>query len=443
MSDAPPPPGASAKRRRQIALNIAVPVVLTLVTVLAVLELGLRHFYRMIPLDVCASDPIMGYYVCQPYFVYDKPIRIAYRYKPGFRMEGWWDPAQPALANAEDETAPSDRSDAFWYTFEVDDMGFPNPEPTWQERYDVVITGDSFVTRSAPQTWIELLEAQTGMDALVLGASSWSTLNEIEAVQLYGLDRSPQWVLVMFFEGNDLFNTAQYIERQASGLSWKAFDMRSVPWYRRSVTYHMVRYWLDSRRETARQETAGEPPRYRYPVTASTEAGAIDLVFKDIHLPPMSADYDTLARSDEFARVKEGLIELDARCAAAGARLVVVYVPSKEHVYWSRIWDPVDVNHILERTVTVTLSEGDHGALQWDPPYLSFDAFSQNHNAQEMLFADMAREAGIAFLNLTPVFWERAIAEGELYNYADPHWNQAGNQLAADAIEAYLEAQGP
>ncbi len=23
---------------------------------------------------------------------------IAYRYKPGFCMEGWWDPAQPALA---------------------------------------------------------------------------------------------------------------------------------------------------------------------------------------------------------------------------------------------------------------------------------------------------------------------------------------------------------
>ena len=438
MSAVSPTPRTAPRRRWQIALNIAVPAVLTLITALAVLELGLRIFYRMIPLDVCASDPIMGYYVCQPYFVYDKPIRIAYRYKPGFRMEGWWDPAQPALANAEDETAPSARDDTFWYTFEVDDMGFPNPEPAWQERYDVVITGDSFVTRSAPQTWIELLEAQTGMDALVLGASSWSTLNEIEAVKLYGLDRAPQWVLVMFFERNDLFNTAQYIERQASGLSWKEFDMRSVPWHRRLVTVHMVRYWLE-----ARTPEPAAPPRYRYPVTASTEAGEIDLVLKDIHLLPMSADYDTLARSDEFARVKEGLVELDAACTEAGARLVLVYVPSKEHVYWSRIWDPVDVDHILERTVTVTLSEGDHGALQWNPPYLSFDAFYSNHNAQELLFEDMAHEAGIAFLNLTPVFWEEAIAQGELYNYGDPHWNQAGNQLAADAIEAYLEAQAP
>jgi hypothetical protein len=317
-------------------------------------------------------------------------------------------------------------------------MGFPNPESEWQKHYDIVIAGESFVTSSAPQTWIELLGAQTDMDTLTLGASSWSTLNEVEAITMYGLDRTPQWVFVMYFEGNDLFNTAQYMERQASGLSWKEFDMRGVPWRRRLVTLHLVRYWLDALRDTAK-----ETPVYRYPVSASTEAGEIDLVLKDIHLLPMSADYDTLARSDEFARITGSLTALNARCTAAGARLVLVYVPSKEHVYWSRIWDPVDVDHILERTVTVTLSEGDHGALQWNPPYLSFDTFYRNHNAQERLLEDMARARGIAFLNLTPIFWEQAIAQGELYNYADPHWNQAGNQLAADAIQAYIEAHTP
>jgi hypothetical protein len=438
MLAAPSDPRSGRKRRWQVALNIAVPALLTLLTVFAVLELGLRRLYRLIPLEVCASDTILAHYYCQPYFSYDKPIVIAYRYKPGFRMEGWWDPAQPALANAQDETAPTDRSDVFWYVFEVDAMGFPNPEREWRDHYDIVITGDSFVIRSAPQTWIEILGAQTGKDTLVLGASSWSTLNEIEAIKMYGLDRSPQWVLIMYFEGNDLFNTAQYIERQASGLSWKEFDMRRVAWHRRLVTVHLARYWLGTLRPPA-----DEPPRYRYPVAASTEAGEVELVFKDIHLLPMSADYDTLARSDEFARIVDELVALDALCAEAGARLVLVYVPSKEHIYWSRIWDPVDVNHILERTVTVTLSEGDHGALQWDPPYLSFDDFSRNHNAQELLMEDMARETGIAFLNLTPVFWQEAIARGELYNYADPHWNQAGNQLAADTIQAYIEAHGP
>jgi hypothetical protein len=181
------------------------------------------------------------------------------------------------------------------------------------------------------------------------------------------------------------------------------------------------------------------PPRYRYPVMASTEVGEVPLVFKDIHLLPMSANYETLARSDEFAAIQAGLIELDQRLAAQNARLLVVYIPSKEHVYWSRIWEPEDVNVILERTVTVTLSEGDHGALVWEPGYLDFDTFNVNHNAQERLFEEMAREAGIEYLNLTPLFWQEAIRHGELYNYMDLHWNQAGNQLAADAIQGYLE----
>jgi hypothetical protein len=116
-----------------------------------------------------------------------------------------------------------------------------------------------------------------------------------------------------------------------------------------------------------------------------------------------------------------------------------VYVPSKEHIYWSRIWDPTDVNNILERSVTVKLSEGDHGHFEWEPTYLSYDTFNANHNAQEKLLTDFAQSSGIQFLNLTPIFWEQGIKRGELYHYADPHWNQAGNDLAAQTIAEYIK----
>jgi hypothetical protein len=418
---------------RGAALNILVPLVLSLLGAFAVLEIGYRTFYQLIPLEVCASDPIVANYYCQPYFVYDKPVRIAYRYKPGYHTEGWWDPANPTQANPENNAAPSGRSDAFWYVFQADEMGFPNSEYKWRDHYDVIVTGDSFVTRTAPKTWIELLGEQTGQTILTLGASSWGTLNEAEAIKMYGLDKKPRWVLVMFFEGNDLLNVAQYIERRASGLSWKEFDMQNVSLLRRSMALHMIRYWLG---KLTPEET--EPPRYRYPVTASTEAGEVGLVFKDIHLLPLSADYETLARSDDFRAVGESLLDLKRLCDAQGTRLVVVYVPSKEHVYWSRIWDAVDVNNILERTVTVSLSDGESGKLQWNPQYLSYDVFNQNHNAQERLLGDWARDNGVELLNLTPIFWQESIARGETYHYADPHWNQVGNQIAANAIADYM-----
>ncbi|MCA9935701.1 MAG: hypothetical protein H6662_05195 [Ardenticatenaceae bacterium] len=408
------------------------PLLLTLLAVWGTLELGLRHFYQLIPLKVCASDFILGSYYCQPYFVYDKPVRLAYWYKPGLKLEGYWDPADPYLTDVGPETRPSDRSDTFLYIFETDEMGFPNSQYKWQDSYDIVVTGDSFVTRSAPQTWIELLSAQTGQDILTLGASSWTTLNEVEAVKMYGLDKQPDWVMLLYFEGNDLINIQQYLDKQASGLNWREYDMQGVPWYRRLVTYHLARFALQN------EESSPEPPHYRYPVTVTTDWGPMETVLKDVHLLPMSASYETLARSDEYAAMTTALLELDGLVKARGGRFLLVFVPSKEDLYWSRLWNDVDVNNVLERTVTVTLSEGDHGRLQWTPQYISYDEMNINHDAQSRLFADFTAANNIEFLDLTPALWQKTIQEGEFYHYADPHWNQAGNQLVADLIQAYM-----
>ena len=55
------------------------------------------------------------------------------------------------------------------------------------------------------------------------------------------------------------------------------------------------------------------------------------------------------------------------------------------------------------------------------------------------LLEDFAIENGFNFLNLTPTFFNQLLEQGELFHYADPHWNQAGNQLVADEIQRYLE----
>ena len=426
----------SKKSGWKTAVNSLGPVLVTLLTLGLVIEVSFRLFYQLIPIEVCASDPIIGTYTCQPYFEYDKPVRIGYRYIPNFKLEGLWNPANPYLANSENSTAPSDRDDSFEYRFVTDDHGFPNEPAVWQDQYDIVIAGDSFTIRTAPTTWIERLEQHAGQEILTLGAPSWSTLNEAEAIRQFGLDKSPTYVLLMFFEGNDIINTQQYLERRDSGLDWRAFDMQGVSWYRRLLTPHFAAYFWQKLFPTEPEAA----PDYRYPVAASTEAGLIETVFKDIHLLPLSADYETLAASDEFTAVKSTLIALNEEVAAQGAQLVVVYIPSKEHVLWSRIWDPEDVNNVLERTVTVTLSNGDSGHLQWEPRYLSFDKFGETSQAQERLMADFTAESGIQFLNLSPIFWEQSIQQGELYHYGDPHWNQAGNDLAADAIWAFLQS---
>ncbi len=428
------PTPAKPKRRRKI-IGIVIWLAVMAAMIFAVFEIGFRLFYKAIPLDVCASSPIIANYYCQPYMEYDKPIKLAYHYVPGYKTEGMWDPADPRTANPGNETRPTGRSDAFLYKFQTDEKGFPNDEYKERDRYDIVIAGDSFTIRTAPKTWIESLGDLTGQSILTLGAPSWGPLNETEAIKQYGLDKQPKWVVLMYFEGNDLFNTEQYLERQASGMSWKEYDFSHSTLGDQLITPHLLEYAL----KKVLPSTEPPPLEYRYPVTASTEAGLIPMVLKDFHLLPMSADYDTMAKSDEFAAIKHSLVGMKQQVEAQGGRFLLVYVPSKEHVYWSRIWDPTDVNHILERSVTVKLSDGDHGHFEWDPKYLSYDTFNANHNAQERLLTDFAQNNGIEFLNLTPTFWEQGIKRGELYQYADPHWNQAGNDLAAQTIAEYIK----
>ncbi len=424
------------KARLTRIANIAVPLLLTLIGSVAVLEIGLRQLYQLIPLEVCARDFIIGNYICQPYFQYDKPIEIAYRYEPGLKIEGYWDPANPYLSDVGAETRPSERSDPFWYVLETDEMGFPNSQYEWQDQYDIVVTGDSFTVRSAPQTWIELLSEQTGKDILTLGAPSWTTLNEVAAVEKFGLDKNPEWVILMYFEGNDLINVQQYLEKQASGLSWKEYDMQDVAWHERMVTWHFVGYMWD---KFGKEEEPSEPVRYRYPVAVDTSIEKVDTVLKDIHLLPLSVDYATLEQSNEWAAVSEALLRLQQAVEAQGSQFLFVYIPSKEHVYWSRIWDETDVNNVLERTVTVGLNE--NGSLAWEPQYLSYDQFSAIYRDQMRLVEDFATQNDFHFLNLTPIFFSQLLEQGELFHYADPHWNQAGNQLVADEIERFLEEQ--
>ncbi|HZY43566.1 MAG TPA: hypothetical protein VFF70_02355 [Anaerolineae bacterium] len=417
--------------RRRIFSVIAL-VSITLLSVSVVLEIGLRIFWRLIPLGVCASSPIIGNYYCQPYIVYDKPMQLAYHYAPGFKTEGYWDPADPHSANPGNETAPTGRTDKFLYKMQMDSMGFPNDDVTWKDQYDIVIAGDSFVLRSAPQTWIELLRGDTGMTTLALGAPSWAPINEVNAIETYGLDKHPKWVVLMYFEGNDLYGTGQFLERQSTGLSWAEWDFQHSALGDQLIVPHLISYAVQQ------IFPSSATPHYRYPITASTEAGNIQMVLKDFQLLALSADYNTLAHSDEFLAEKAKILEIRDLVEGQGGRFLLVYIPSKEHVYWSRIWDSKDVNNILERTETVTLSDGDHGHLVYSPQYLSFDVFNQNQTAQETLFDDMTKQNNVEFLNLMPVFWNATIQHGEFYNYADPHWNQAGNQLAADTIAEYI-----
>ncbi|NIN67166.1 MAG: hypothetical protein GTO63_21205, partial [Anaerolineae bacterium] len=88
--------------------------------------------------------------------------------------------------------------------FVTDASGYPNRPPV-QEQYEIVVTGDSFtVPGSVESPWPALLEQISGKNVLNLAMPGYSPRPEAEAVKLFGLGKRPNWVIVGYFEGNDL-----------------------------------------------------------------------------------------------------------------------------------------------------------------------------------------------------------------------------------------------
>jgi hypothetical protein len=121
---------------------------------------------------------------------------------------------------------------------------------------------------------------------------------------------------------------------------------------------------------------------------------------------------------------------------AAGANFLLVYVPSKSHVYLPYLKDPGIAANVFSDVPVIELD--DTGFLQFRDKTASPELVSQNMNDQANLLADYAAENKILYLDLTPTFQEEADTGAELYYSFDTHWNQNGHDLAAETINKYI-----
>jgi hypothetical protein len=394
--------------------------VTTLASAFAALEVGFRVFPQVVPAQVCQDNHIIHFAYCQWYYQFDSPPRLGYTYEPGFRYEGMLDPSDPALVWAEDETCPRERNDAFLYTMEADEYGFVNPGP-WAAEYDVVVTGDSFSQQFAPVWWVDELAGQTGMSVLNLGISGWGPLSEAEAIRRYGLARNPRWIIMLYFEGNDLFNMRDYQAHVGTETDWRTQELRKLPLRERLITPYVLRYWAD---ELLGRNNPPQGDECRYPILVNSNVNQFETVYFDVHIAQLSWSRDEIERSREWRSLSQTLLSLDQEVRAQGARFLLVFAPAKEHIYWGMMWDERDLSRFLELT---------------SPPR-SFEEFSQTVDAQAFLMEEFAEAHGIEFVNLVTPLWLAARNEGEIYNYADAHWNSRGNEIVAGVIADYIMA---
>ena len=306
----------------------------------------------------------------------------------------------------------------------TDADGFRNPLPE-KATYNIVALGDSFTRASGVATpWPQKLAEYTGMDALNLGEVGFGPQDELEILRQYGLKKRPQWVIMAYFEGNDLYDAAAY--EQANPFLLARFA--------RHILARSLQVWPTSMGDRA--PAAVTTPSYHYPITITIEDTKLEMAFFSYYITWLSASREAIEASQNYRLVRETILKMRELSEAAGARFLLVYMPSKPHVYLPYLNDAETLSRVFTDVPTLELNEA--GFLQFMDQTATPELTRQYMDDQAHLLADFAAEQNIVFLDLTPYFQEEAGAGAELYYPFDTHWNQRGHNLAAQTIAKYI-----
>jgi hypothetical protein len=281
----------------------------------------------------------------------------------------------------------------FEATFDVD--GFRNDaKPT---RAELVFVGDSF-TEALLVPSDEVVSARLGRHYRVpvanYGMMTYGPYQELEVTRRYALPLRPKVVVWLFFEGNDLGDVRYYewatkdlpgLHASYHGLMHRTFSM-NLP----RTLYHLTRAFKPTGEGRSGVTPAGERIYFLHP-----------------HLPLDDKGEVALAT---FARL---LGEAHAECHAAGARLVVAFIPDKFRVYH----DLVSIG-------------GDAEVAAWRP--------NSVRDRVAAVVAGISPE--LTFVDLGPPLAAAARAGDHPYYRVDSHWNGKGHEVAATALAAAIGA---
>jgi hypothetical protein len=273
------------------------------------------------------------------------------------------------------------------------DVEYPATKPTGVRR--IVALGDSFTWGVVPYAanFLTLLETELARDqqteVINMGIPGAEPKDYLSLLVAEGLAFEPDIVLVGFYIGNDF----EAPERKAYEYSYVATFIRFL-WQLRSVEAPPSAWpdtftdYDDGRPAFARERFLEiEADRAQIFMVGNTEFG------------------------DAVSRVAGDLREMQAVCSRSGADLYVVLMPAE-----------VQVDTTLQEEVMRAHRSGRD----------AFDFAQPNR-----LLAAALSNAGIAFVDLLPVFMEHSRTT-RLYKPQDTHWNIAGNRVAADALTAFV-----
>lgn len=316
----------------------------------------------------------------------------------------------------------------------MDDLGFCNApaDDSRRDHIDVVAIGDSFTACHAPApevTWPSVLGRELGSSAYNLGRGGYGPYEYLQLLRLFGLVKTPDVVVMLIYEGNDLRDAARHFAYVAATPDERRLFLDRAGW--KPLRFEPAR-WLDN--PLGRHSYA-----YNFAVVGSA-SGASDLV-DALHGGERKIDlHYSLAFPDGPLAMNVQNNDQDevrtARDLAAGVIRLELFdralddfaTLARQHHFTGIVsYAPTAYTAYAER---VTFAD----------PSLA-DVLASFSRRQRDYLREQCAARDLPFVDLTPAMQAEVRKRGRddlLYFPMNVHFTPSGHQVAADAIAAAI-----
>ena len=396
---------------------------------LVTLEIGLRVFPQAVPLGVLLRfDPTLRSAIAARRDLARRADTVLVARDDGGPPDRMWlyrPGSTVRIGGREEGIVPAVRADA---------MGFCNTDPDAYRaaRFDVFAVGDSFTWCTAVEprdAWPERLQALTGLRTYNAGAPARGLHEYLQILERFGLAKTPDFVVLAVYEGNDLRDAHRFRAWQADpgredgepvcafAPAWICRGLADLDasWIgRHSYAYNLVAGGARQLAEKARTREID----FRYDVTFPD---GVVLAFNSANGDRDELDFARRLVAGELGvdLFDDALQKLVRIGAEHGFVPVVVYVPSSATAY--------------------------RGAIRFEDPSIerTLERYSQ---IQREYFAEQAEKLGYRYIDTTPAIQaasRRLPAARRLYFRSNVHLTPAGHEIVAEQVAREIAGRGP
>jgi hypothetical protein len=313
----------------------------------------------------------------------------------------------------------------------ADSDGLPNvSRPT---NPDLVLVGDSFTVFAAQQEPSGLqnaLETEHGASCLNVGISGIGPDQELWLLKNVGLPSKPRAVVWFLFGGNDFMDAFWLRWSLAAGKQTYA-DLYKDQRAPRLLLPSLIANWISPKV----QESLGTDVSPLAPLTLRDHADS-DMWFAPDVLRILSLPPKLLTEQSTWVGITEVLQEAHTAVESAGAKLLIVFVPSKEQVYLPQIHPDAALLHAYTKASTfIAVPMAD------DPDQLLADLLA-NAGTFEAAVRAFCESSGIQFWSATPALTKASLTGKPLYYRTDTHWRAEGQHVIVPGLREQLTQLG-